>query len=261
VSTTAPAGVPRPGRGLLLGALPIAVLLAAWQGLTLSGVSPFALPPPAAVGRTAAALTASGRLPAEVLTTLGRVLAAFGLALVCGVLLGLLTGRVTVARRAARPLLAYGFGVPKIALYPAIVILFGLGAASKIALGFLEAFFPIVLATSAAASRVDHHLVWSARSFGVPPRRILREVVLPAALPGIATGARIGLVGAVIGVFVAEMVVSPDGLGRLMTSSWATLATAQMYVAVVAVAVLGLALDRSFLVLRRRLLRWSSEEG
>lgn len=257
------AGAARAARWLLIRLYPVVLVLAVWQVLALTETlgNEFVLPAPLSVWHAGVELAREGVLVDAVVVTGGRVLAAFLLAVVVGVGVGLLVGRFRLARRAARPLLAFGFPTPKIAIYPALVILFGLGAASKIALGFVEAFFPIALATAAAASRVDHHLVWTARALGTAERRVLVDVVLPSALPGILTGARIGLVGAIIGVFIAEMVVSPDGLGNLMSRSWATLQTPEMYVAIVAVSILGFVLDRTFLLMRARLLRWSAESG
>jgi ABC-type nitrate/sulfonate/bicarbonate transport system permease component len=119
--------------------------------------------------------------------------------------------------------------------------------------------FPILLASIAASSRVEAPMVWSAAGLGTSRPGILVRVVLPAALPGILTGARIGLVGAISGVFVAELIVAADGLGHDMAVGYRTLATADMYVAVVLICAIGFVLDRLFLLVRARLLAWSAE--
>jgi ABC-type nitrate/sulfonate/bicarbonate transport system permease component len=241
---------------------PLVLLLVGWQLLVTFELigNAFVLPPPSAVWRQAVALWGSGQLPSTALVTLRRILAAFGLALLVGVTLGLLLGRIRSVRLAARPLVSFFFPTPKVAIYPALVILFGLGTASKIALGFAEAVFPIILATVAAASQVEPRLVWSALGLGTSHAATFWKVVLPAALPGILTGARIGLVGAIIGVFIGELIVGSDGLGHTMGVAYRTLATADMYVAVVTVSVIGFVLDRLFLATRRRLLTWSTED-
>lgn len=240
---------------------PLVLLLVGWQLLVTFELvgNAFVLPPPSAVWRQAVAAWGTGQLPATALVTLRRILAAFGLALLVGVTLGLLLGRIRGVRLAARPLVSFFFPTPKVAIYPALVILFGLGTASKIALGFSEAVFPIILATVAAASQVEPRLVWSALGLGTSRAATFWKVVLPAALPGILTGARIGLVGAIIGVFIGELIVGSDGLGHTMGVAYRTLATADMYVAVVTVSVIGFVLDRLFLAARRRLLTWSVE--
>jgi ABC-type nitrate/sulfonate/bicarbonate transport system permease component len=240
---------------------PLVLLLVGWQLLVTFELigNAFVLPPPSAVWERAVVAWGTGQLPATALVTLRRILAAFGLALVVGVTLGLLLGRIRSVRLAARPLVSFFFPTPKVAIYPALVILFGLGTASKVALGFSEAVFPIILATIAAASQVEPRLVWSALGLGTSRTATFWRVVLPAALPGILTGARIGLVGAIIGVFIGELIVGSDGLGHTMGVAYRTLATADMYVAVVTVSVIGFALDRLFLAARARLLVWSAE--
>jgi NitT/TauT family transport system permease protein len=234
----------------------LAVALALWWVLAATG-NEFTLPPPPRVYDRARELLDDGTLARETLTTFGRVALAFALACVAGVMLGLLLGGP--ARRALRPLVSFLFPAPKVAFYPALVIVFGLGSASKVALGFAEALFPVLLASAAGASQVDPRLRWSAAALGTSRRSQLVKVVLPAALPSILSGARIGLVGAIIGVFLGEMIAAADGLGHLMAISYRSLDTPGLYVAILAVSLLGYTLDRAFLLARRRLLRWSHE--
>jgi ABC-type nitrate/sulfonate/bicarbonate transport system permease component len=240
---------------------PLALLLLVWWQCSEHGWlgNAFVLPSPARVWDSATASFADGTLPAQTLITLSRVLIAFAIALVAGGVIGILVGRIAVVRAALRPLIAFLFPTPKVAIYPAMLIILGLGGPSKIGFGVAEAVFPILLATAAAASQVETRLLWSARALGTPEPRLLWRVVFPAALGGMMTGARIALVGALIGVFLGEMIAGADGLGHLMAVSYRTLHTADMYVAVVTVSLVGLVLDRTFLFTRERLLGWSAE--
>jgi ABC-type nitrate/sulfonate/bicarbonate transport system permease component len=239
---------------------PLALILGVWQLIvTLELVSPFTMPAPARVWDRAVLAWEAGSLQRDTWTTLSRVLISYGLALAVGVALGLLIGRVEKVRLVLRPVVSFFFPTPKVAIYPAMVILFGLGSASKIALGFSEAVFPIILATSAAASQIEPRLMWSAQAFGTSRRAMFPRVVLPAALPGIMTGGRIALVGAIIGVFMGELIVGADGLGHTMAVAYRSLQTGDMYVAVVLMSGIGFVLDRLFLVLRSRMLVWSPE--
>lgn len=239
---------------------PLFLLLLVWQLVVSSGVlPPLALPPPAEVFRTFVRLLTGGSLVAAAATTLGRIVAAFGLALAVGVPLGLIIGRVPVFRAAARPIVAFLFPTPKTALYPAMLILFGLGGASKIALGFSLAVFQVLLATTAAASQIEPRLVWSARNLGTSRFMVFQRVVLPASLPGIMTGARIGLVGAIIGVFLGELIAGADGLGQMMTRSRNLLETPTIYAVLITTSLIGVLLDRILLAVRARLLYWSHE--
>lgn len=242
---------------------PFALLLALWWLLSELGTlgNAFVAPPPDQVFDRAKVLIEEGTLQDETLVTLRRVLVAYLLAIVVGVLLGTLVGRVRWVRLALRPIVSFLFPTPKVALYPAMIIVFGLGSTSKVAFGFSEALFPVLLATAAGTSQVDPRLLWSAAALGTPRRASLVKVVIPAALPGILTGARIGLVGAIIGVFLGEMIAGADGLGHLMSVAYRTLDTSDMYVAIITISLIGYLLDRAFLLARRRLLAWSAEES
>jgi ABC-type nitrate/sulfonate/bicarbonate transport system permease component len=242
---------------------PFALLALLWWALAAQGVlgNEFVMPPPETVLDRAGELLADGTLADQTLVTLRRVLTAYGLALLAGVVLGTLVGRVAVVRRALLPLVSFLFPAPKIALYPAMLIVFGLGSASKVALGLSEAVFPVLLATAAGTSQVEPRLVWSAAALGTSRRAALLRVVVPAALPAILTGARIGLVGAIIGVFLGEMIAGADGLGHMMAVAYRTLETPDMYVAILTVSICGYVLDRTFLATRGRLLAWSAEEA
>jgi NitT/TauT family transport system permease protein len=253
----------RTGLSLLAHVYALGALLLLWYVLARSGVlgNKFVMPTPAMVWDAARILIDDGTLQHQAWVTLRRVLIAFGLALVCGATVGILIGRILTVRYLLRPLVQFLFPTPKVALYPAMLIIFGLGSASKIAFGFSDAFLVIVIASAAAASQVDGRLVWSAEGLGLSRWAIFPRVVLPAALPGILTGARIGLVGALVGVFLGELIAGSDGLGQMMAVSYRTLHTADMYVVIVTISLIGFFLDRIFLFARSRLLAWSPEEG
>lgn len=241
--------------------LPLVLALLAWQVLTALELvgNEFVAPPPRRVLDSAVELLVEGSLLSALAATAGRVLTAFTLAALAGVTLGLLVGRVRLVRLALRPLLSFLFAVPTLAIYPVLLIIFGPGSGSKVAVGFIGAVFPILFATAAAGSAVEPHLLWSARALGASRAGTFASVVLPAALPGILTGARIGLVGAIITIYLGEMVSAPSGLGQLTAHAANNLRIAEMYVGIVAIALTGLVLDRTLLLARRRLLAWSPE--
>jgi ABC-type nitrate/sulfonate/bicarbonate transport system permease component len=246
--------------GGVIGVYPFALVLLVWWLLTAThALSPFALPTPNHVFTRARELSSDGTLWDATRITFERVLMAWLLAVAVGATIGILIGRIRLVRLALRPIVGYLFPTPKIALYPAMLILLGFGTTSKVALGFIEALFPILLATAAASSQVDASLVWSARALGTSQSRALRRVILPASVPGIMTGARIGLVGAMAGTFLAELIAGSDGLGHMMTAASRLLAISDMYVAMITMSLGGLLLDRLFLLLRSRALAWSHE--
>ncbi|MGH3441767.1 MAG: ABC transporter permease [Nitriliruptorales bacterium] len=242
---------------------PFALIVIAWWQLSAHGVlgNEFVMPSPQRVFERAKLLASEGTLPDQTIATLRRVLVAYGLALVVGTVVGTLMGRIRYVRLALRPVVSFFFPTPKVALYPAMLIIFGLGSASKIAFGFAEALFPVLLAAAAATSQIEPRLLWSASALGTSRRAAFVKVVVPAALPGILTGARIGLVGALIGVFLGEMIAGANGLGHMMAVAYRVLNTPDMYVAIVTVSLIGFGLDRTFLFVRSRLLAWSPEEA
>jgi NitT/TauT family transport system permease protein len=194
-------------------------------------------------------------------TTLYRLFWGFGLAVVVGVGLGILGAGSQMAGSLLRPVIRVLAPLPKIALYPAFMLTLGFDHASKIALVFADALFPILLATLQGALAVEPKLVWSARAMGVSKLKCLFTVVLTASLPSILTGCRIGLVISCIVVFLSEMISSTDGLGYLLVRAARSFQTVDMFVPIIAISVLGLILNAGFNALRARLLRGFPEES
>ena len=118
-----------------------------------------------------------------------------------------------------------------------------------------DALFPILLSTYYGASMVEQKLIWSAMAAGTPPREILFKVVLPAAMPSVLTGCRIGLVISCIVVFLAEMITSTDGLGHALVTAARTFRAVDMFVPLITISLLGLILNGLLQWLRTYLLR------
>jgi len=247
---------------VLAGVVPIALILALWQGLSASGIAPPAiLPAPLKVFARLIIQLGSPTFLDHVATTMFRLFTGFGIAVIVGVAIGIAaTGHKTVAA-ITKPLVRVLAPVPKIALYPAFILIFGFENTSKIALVVADAIFPILLATYQGATMVEPKLVWSARAAGTPAHRVLFTVVLMAALPSVLTGCRIALIISCIVVFLAEMITSTDGLGHLLVMAARNFETVDMFVPLIMISILGLLLDAAFNALRARLLVGFPEEG
>jgi NitT/TauT family transport system permease protein len=247
---------------VLLGILPIALILALWQFLTSAGMAPPSLlPPPGAVFARLVEQLGDPSFLEHAGVTLFRLFTGFAIAVVLGVTLGVAaTGNRTV-EALVKPIVRVLAPVPKVALYPAFILILGFEHASKVALVAADALFPILLATYQGTSAVEPKLVWSARAAGTSARRALVTVVLPAALPSVLTGCRIGLVISCIVVFLAEMISSTNGLGHLLIYASRSFLTVDMFVPLIAISILGLVLNAGFNVLRARLLAGFPEEG
>lgn len=246
----------------LLGLVPLGLILALWQGLTSFGMAPPSLlPPPGAVfARLAEQLTDPVFL-GHAATTLLRLFLGFSIAVAAGVTLGVAAAGSRTVGMFVRPVVRVLAPVPKIALYPAFILILGFEHASKVALVAADALFPILLATYQGTSAVEPKLVWSALAAGTSRRRALFTVVLPAALPSVLTGCRVGLVVSCIVVFLAEMITSTNGLGHLLIYASRSFHTVDMFVPLITISLLGLALNAGFNALRARLLAGFPEEG
>ncbi|HEY4204724.1 MAG TPA: ABC transporter permease [Xanthobacteraceae bacterium] len=241
---------------VLIGLAPIVMVIALWQVLCSFGYAPPSLlPPPGKVFvRLAQQLVSVGFLD-DILATLIRLFAGFFIAVVLGVGIGLAAAVSAPINAVVRPLVQVLAPVPKVALYPALLLLLGFDHASKVTLVAADALFPILLSTYYGASMVEQKLVWSALAAGTPRHQILFKVILPAALPSILTGCRIGLVISCIVVFLAEMITSTDGLGHLLVGAARTFQTVDMFVPLITISLLGLMLNGLLFGLRKYLLR------
>jgi ABC-type nitrate/sulfonate/bicarbonate transport system permease component len=247
---------------LAIGMIPILLLLGLWEYLTAFKIAPPGLlPPPGVVFGRFLHLLGDPTFLGHAATTMYRLAWGFGLAVVVGVGLGLLGAGSQTVGSLLRPVIRVLAPLPKIALYPAFMLTLGFDHASKIALVFADALFPILLATLQGALAVEPKLVWSARAMGVSKLKCLFTVVLTAALPSILTGCRIGLVISCIVVFLSEMISSTDGLGYLLVRAARSFQTVDMFVPIIAISVLGLLLNAGFNALRARLLRGFPEES
>ena len=235
-------------------------LLALWEiAARLAIVSPRYFPPPTAIGEGLVTHFAGGDLGTETLTTLTRLAVAFALAALTGVPLGLVMGRLRAVREAIDPYIAFLFPVPKIAMLPFLLILLGVGEPAFVLTGALSAFFQVTISTLAGVQTMDPRLLEVGHNYGADGARLFRKVILPAALPSIFTGLRLGLGLALVTIVAVEFITARSGLGHLVYRHWQMLSTVEMYGAFVLVGALGLLLTRGLGALQRRLLAWQEE--
>jgi NitT/TauT family transport system permease protein len=241
----------------LLPFVPLAIALVAWEAAARSGKwSPLLFP---SLVRIWNELVRFFTLPAmlnEALVSLERALGGFALAAAVGISLGVLMGRSRLAAALLDPLFSGTYAVPKLALFPIFIFVFGIGSLSKVALVFLECLYPIVIMTYAGARDVNRALLWSAQNMGASRAAILRRVVIPATTPFIFAGFRVAVPVAMIVVVITEMVSSADGLGYQVIYAMSSFKTDRMLAIVVVIAALGYALDKAVVLARDRLIYW-----
>jgi ABC-type nitrate/sulfonate/bicarbonate transport system permease component len=237
-------------------------LLVLWELCSqLALMSPRYFPAPTTIGGVLADRFAAGDLGAHTLVTLTRLGAAFAIAAVPAVPLGLLMGIARPVRDAVEPYIAFIFPVPKITLLPFLLIVLGVGEPAFVLTGALSAFFQIVISTLAGVQTMDPRLLEVGRNYGAHGARLFVKVILPAALPAIFTGLRLGLGLALVALVAVEFIAAKSGLGHLVYRHWQMLSTPEMYAAFALVGTLGLVLTRGLRALQARLLAWQDDSG
>lgn len=235
----------------------VLVLLGVWEAAARSGLwSKLLFPSLTSIAYEFARFLATPEQLHEAWVSLYRALGGFALAAAVGIFVGVLMGRSKLAAGLLDPLFSGTYAVPKLALFPVFIFVFGIGSLSKVALVFLECLYPIVIMSYHGARSVNRVLLWSAQNMGASRGETLRRVVIPATAPFIFAGFRVAVPVAMIVVVITEMVSSADGLGYLVIYSLSSLRTDRMLAVVVAIALLGYLLDKAVVLARDRLIYW-----
>src|SRR5215813_372933 len=228
-------------------------LVALWYlATTRWRVSPLLLPNPVAVLRDFWDILKTGEFIDDLRVTLTELAAAFAIAASCGVVVGYLISRSQYRIRVFEPLFAGIYSVPIILFLPLYVLFFGLGPASKIALGATIGFFPIALQTIAGFGYVDRMLVTAARSMGASDYQLFRYVLLPAAWPVVLTGMRMGFTVALLSIIGSETIASLAGLGHRIVHLAESMEMARMFAYIVFVVMIALILNTLVSMLETR---------
>lgn len=267
----APGPRPRRQRRLLGLVLPLA-FLAVWSALSATGVLPRTLLPSpwsVAVATVAFVLPDDGTTLAGIVpfdgaavqhlsASIGRWLVAYALAAVLGLVLGAAMGLSRTVTDLVDPLVQGLRAIPIYAWLPLALVWFGFGEGAARSLVFIGALFPVVVATADGVARVPRRYVESALMLGTPRRELARRVYLPAALPGIVTGLRLGLSLGWMSVIVGELTGTTSGIGAMMFASRESGQLDQVLVGMGCFALVGYVGDRGLRALTRRRLRWSA---
>jgi ABC-type nitrate/sulfonate/bicarbonate transport system permease component len=212
----------------------LAGLLALWYlATTRWGVSQILLPNPFVVYHQFVDILSTGEFWPDLRVTLTELAVAFAISSTSGIALGYLISRSQYLIRVFEPLLSGVYSVPIILFLPLYVLFFGLGPASKIALGTTISFFPIVLSTIAGFGYVDRIYVVAARSMGASNFQLFRHVLLPAAFPVILTGLRMGFTVALLSILGSETIASLAGLGHKIVHLAEAMEMARMFAYIV----------------------------
>jgi ABC-type nitrate/sulfonate/bicarbonate transport system permease component len=236
----------------------LAALLLLWYFATnYWGVNRLLLPNPVSVWQQLLDVLRSGEYLPDLRVTLTELVIAFVLSMTSGTIVGFFVSRRSYTVRVFDPLFAAIYSIPIILFLPLYVLFFGLGPASKIALGATISFFPIVLSTIAGFSNVDRTLVTAARSMGASDYQLFRYVLIPAALPVILSGLRMGFTIALLSIIGSETIASLAGLGHHIVQLAEGMDMARMFAYIVFVVAIAAVLNSVVSFLEARGRRWA----
>ena len=242
---------------LALKILSICGFLGLWSAATeLHWISPIFLPSPAAVARAAGKLMSTGELWDAVLASSRRVFLGFAVAAVIAVPLGIVMGVWWPAKAIVDPFVSLLRPLPSITWIPLSILWLGIGEPQKVAIVFMGSWIYILLYTLESTKRVDPLLIRAARNLGASDFAIMREVILPGALPGILSGLKVTLAISWSCVISAEMVAAQSGLGALIwfAKDWGNLSL--VLVGMVGISITVLVADAIAEQIERLLLPW-----
>lgn len=239
-----------------------AAIVAGWWGSTALGIfEVHQMPPPPVVLESAQNMWRRGLLQQDVIMTVIRVAEGFAIGSAVAILLGTLTGLWRRGEEAFEPTLQALRTVPTLAWAPLLLLWLGIDEPPKVALVAIGAFFPAYVNLVAGIKGVDRKLMEVARVYDLSELEIARRVVLPASLPSLLTGLRLGATQAWLFVVVAEFFGAAAGLGFRLTDSQQSTRVDLMFVAIVVLAVLGKLTDSLIRLVERRATSWQDTLG
>jgi NitT/TauT family transport system permease protein/taurine transport system permease protein len=235
----------------------LVLLLVLWELVPQTGIIPELFLP--SLSKT---LTVLWSDRAEYLAALGVTLyeVAFAMLIACGfgILLGALVGGIALLRSLLLPVFSSLYAVPIVILYPIFTAWFGIGSESKIAFAGIYGFFPVMLSTAAGIRTIDAQYLLAARSMGATVPQQITRVIIPASIPTVLNGLRLGGALTIIGVVVAEMLTSAAGVGYLVTRYRTILDSPRVFAAILMILVLSVMFDLIARAIERRTLVWQT---
>jgi NitT/TauT family transport system permease protein len=243
----------------IIGAVSVIFVLTVWQLSADAKLAGIFLPSPLAVVQAGVKLFQKGDIWVDIGTSAQEIVYGYGLAVVVGLVLGLLMGWYTRFQYALDPYVNFFYSTPRIVLVPLFIIWLGIDMESKIAVIFLGALFPIIINTMAGVRNTEAALLRVARSFGASDALIFRRVVLPGSVPFVLTGFRLGVGHALTGVVVGELIAAKHGVGKLISDYGVTLQMDKMFVGVILIAGTGMLLTTVLGRIERRFQSWRPE--
>ncbi|MGO4889417.1 ABC transporter permease [Anaerobacillus sp. MEB173] len=243
--------------GKLIKYQSIFILFILWEIIAFLGVFPERLfPSIISVLGVSIEIATSSMFWDNLSVTMYRVIIGFALAAVIGVPLGLMMSRYNLLNTLLQPMLSIGYPIPRVALYPILVFILGIGSGSKILLITLECLFPIIISTYYGALRVNHLFIWASQNMGANDRNMFWKVLLPATTPAIFTGLRMAVPLALIIAILTEMISSTEGMGYLLVYLSSSLVQETVLAMVLLIGVVGYILSTCLDLVQNKFVFW-----
>lgn len=246
-------------RERLIGLLSPAFLLIVWELLAdFHLIDARFFPPPSRIAATLVRLAASGELWSNLSASLSRLFWGYLLGGVPALLLGLTMGLYRPVRAILDPLVAATYPIPKSAILPLVLLICGLGEASKITMVALGVFYPMIINTTAGVLEIDRIYLDVGKNFGAGGWQRFYTIALPGAAPLIMAGVKLGAGLGLILIAIAEMVGAKNGIGFMIWNAWQLMSVDTMFVGLFVIALLGFAFNWALDELERWILPWKA---
>jgi ABC-type nitrate/sulfonate/bicarbonate transport system permease component len=234
--------------------------ISAWEiAARLGWVSMLFFPAPSIILRSLIHLSLEGVLLRNIFISLIRLFLGILIGGGIGTLLGLAMGMSPSLRQVLEPIISAAHPVPKIAIFPLFLVMFGIGETSKIVVTSLAAFFPMLINTMIGVRQIHPIYFEVVENYGANKRKTFTRVVLPGSLPAILAALLLALNITLLLTIAVEMVSARDGLGGMIWLAWQTMRTEEMYASLVIIVLLGIAFNQLFHRLVLRLIPWQPE--
>ena len=245
-----------------LSVLLVVLTLLLWEWLSLRGaISPLFFPAPSTIVRTLARMIADGTLAPHVKGTVVRLGTGFLLGGTSGLLLGLGMGWSPRLRGIVDPIIAGLHPIPKIAIFPLIMIIFGIGEASKIVVISIAAFFPMLINSMSGVRQLNPVYFEVTRNYRASTYKTFSRVIVPGSLPSILSGLRLAINMSLVISIAVELLAAKYGLGLIIWFSWQTLRIEELYASLIVIGLLGVSVNLFLQYLTRRVTPWSIEQA
>ncbi len=248
----------RAGAERVYGWLVPLTILVVWEVTAQAGwLSRLFFPAPSEILRTLVRLMVSGELPRHMAISLQRITLGFAAGAIPGIMAGLAMGWSRSTRLLLDPLVGALYPLPRLALFPLIMIIFGIGEASKVVTIAIGVFFPALINAMAGVRGIHEGYFEVARSYGARPWKVFRRVVLPGSMPMVLAGLRLSLGLSLLLVIGVEFISSRTGLGAFLWLAWETFRTEYVYAGLFVSAMLGATFAYILRLAEHRLLPWA----